>query len=304
MRRRAGQAYSGRDATDGRDQLVDLVPHQESAIARLGTLSVFNLDGAGVLFHFRQGVDDLVPAEIAAGDLKDDILQKPGAQKPRRAAALSRGHDDGHLFHLVEVGDTHLQPFPHVGGKGAEGHTADDEGVDLPYRRHPAVFPLGPEQVFRRKNPAQQGAQLEFVTTGIQGRVCQHGNASEFDGVQDAVRIVAASTAATGHATLIDMITQFIDFFVPDRTDGAIRAGQLAHGAADARMGRIRLLIDAVIHGIDIARLFLKAYGDIEGPFSMNAPLNGPDRAHSSTASAKGAFILIPDDFPEKVLRA
>jgi hypothetical protein len=51
-------------------KLIDLMPHQQAAVAGLGPLAVFDLDGAGILLHLRQGVNDFVPAEIAAGDLQ------------------------------------------------------------------------------------------------------------------------------------------------------------------------------------------------------------------------------------------
>jgi hypothetical protein len=82
---RAGQADPRGHAADGGDKLVDLVPHEQAAVAGLGPLAVFDLDGAGIFLHLRNGVNDLVPAEIAAGDLQDHVFEKRAAQQARRA---------------------------------------------------------------------------------------------------------------------------------------------------------------------------------------------------------------------------
>ncbi len=186
MRGRAGQT-DAREAPRGcGDELVDLVPHQQTAVAGLGPLAVLDLDGAGVFLHLGQGVDDLIPAEISAGDLQDHVFQEAGPQQPRRAAAFAGAETDRHAQLFVQIGHPHLQTLPHGGGEGAEGHAADDQRVDFPDRRDPAVLPADLERLFRRQDTPQQGSQLEFMAAGIQSRVGQHGDAHELDFVQQA----------------------------------------------------------------------------------------------------------------------
>ena len=182
-----GRLTPVRHAADRGDQLVHLVPHQKPAVAGLGPLAVLDLDRAGVLLHLRQGVDDLVPAEVAAGDLEDDVLQEPRPEEPGRAAALAGAEADRHPHLLVQVGHPHLEPLPHRRGEGPEGHAAQDERVDLPDRRDPSPFPVDPEGLLGRQDPAQEGPQLEFVAARVQGGVGQHGDADELDLVQDAL---------------------------------------------------------------------------------------------------------------------
>ena len=52
MGRRAGQADADRNPPDGGDEPVDLVPHEQSAVAGFGALAVFDFNGARDLPSF------------------------------------------------------------------------------------------------------------------------------------------------------------------------------------------------------------------------------------------------------------
>ena len=71
---RTRQVDAGGHSPDGGNQLIDFVPHQQSAVSGFGTLPIFDLDGTGILFHVRDGMNNLIPAKIAAGDLQDDVF--------------------------------------------------------------------------------------------------------------------------------------------------------------------------------------------------------------------------------------
>jgi len=249
-------------------------------------------------------VDDLIPAEIAAGYLEDDVLQETGAQEPGRAATLAGADPDGHAPLLVQVGHPHLEAFPHVRRQGAEGHAADDQGVDLPHRGCPALFTRGLDQFLRREDPAQEGPQFEVVASRVQGRIGEHGDADELDLVQDAPGIVAPAAPAAGRPALIDVEAELVHLGGPDGPDGPVGTDQVAHAAADAGMGRVGPLVDAVIDGKDVARLLREADSRLDEPFPVDSQFDGPDGADGGAAPAEGAGLPIPDDPPGEVAAA
>ncbi len=202
VHRRRRQIDPFRHAAQAGDELADLEPHEQAAVAGLGTLAVFDLNGRRIALHLGDGADDLVPAEITGGDLQDDVFQKGALQDPGRTAALAGGHDHRDAEHLVAVGDALQQAQPHVRGQGAEGHGADDEGKDLPDRRNPFAGGLAPEIFLRRKDAAEQGIDVEFMTAGIEGRIGEHRDAVEDDLVEQALAVVAAAAAFPGIALL------------------------------------------------------------------------------------------------------
>ena len=158
MRRRAGQTDPLRHTADRRDELVHLVPHEQTAIPGFGALTVFDLNGAGIFLHFRQSMDDFVPSEIAAGYLQDDIFEKTRTQEARRAAPLAGADPHRHVELLVEIAHPQLKALPHVWGKRPEGHAADHERIDLADRRGPPIFRHEFQALLRRQNPPQKRA--------------------------------------------------------------------------------------------------------------------------------------------------
>src|SRR5208337_1462609 len=133
----------------------------------------------GVFFHLGQGMDYFVPAEVPARNLQNRIFEKSGPQEPGRATALARAHPHGHSKLFIEICHSHLKPFPHVRGKSAERHAADNKGIYLPHGGYPAVLAVELQVFLRRKNTAKQGPQLEFMTARIECRVCEHRDSDE-----------------------------------------------------------------------------------------------------------------------------
>ncbi len=121
-------------------------------------------------------------------------------------------------------------------------------GIDLAHRRDPAVLADEPQIFLRRQDAAEQGAQLELVPAGVQGRVGQHGDADELDLVQQTRRARCAGRRGAwagrhgrcGSAACRPRRPRIGD-------DGVVGADHVAHGAADAGIGRVGLLPDAVI---------------------------------------------------------
>ncbi len=77
MRGRTGETHPRRNTPDGGDEIVDLVPHQQTTIAGLGPLAVLDFHRTGIFLHFRQSMDNLVPAEVSTGNLQNGVLQEP-----------------------------------------------------------------------------------------------------------------------------------------------------------------------------------------------------------------------------------
>ena len=291
-------------AANGRDELVDLVPHEQAAVAGLGTLAVLDLDGAGVFLHLGNGVDDLVPAEIAGRDLENDVLEEAGAQQARRTAALARAHAHRHVQLLVEVGHAHLDAFPHVRGKRAEGHAADNQRVNLADRRLPAVLLVTLDLSLGREHATEQGAHLELVAARVERRVGEHGDADELDLVEQGLAVVPAAAARAGLAAAVVLELQRGGVVLALRLDGVVRADHVAHGAADARIGRVRALTDAVEGGKGIGRLFGEPHGRVDFALAEHAEFNGVDRTDRGATPALGARVRIPVDLPGQVLDA
>ncbi len=300
----AGQRHARGHPANGGDELVDLVPHQQTAVAGLGALAVLDLDGAGVFLHLRDGMQDFVPPEVAGGNLQDDVLEEARAQQARRAAALAGAHAHGHAQFLVQVGNAHLQAFPHVGGQRAERHGADDQRVDFAHRGHPAVFLEGLQALFGRQHTAQQSAQFELVPPGVQRGVGEHGNADELDLVQQAVRRIAAAATGTGMAPPVVVEAQRGALVQAHGADGVVGTDHGAHGAADAGVGRVGALADAVEHRIGVLRLLHEAGGGFHHALPVHGKLDGAHRAHGGTPPAQGAGVLVPLDLPGQVLHA
>ncbi len=74
MGRGARQVDTGGHASNSRNQLVDLVPHQQTAVTGFGPLAIFDLNGTGIFLHLRDGVNDFIPAKIPARNLQNHIL--------------------------------------------------------------------------------------------------------------------------------------------------------------------------------------------------------------------------------------
>ena len=116
MHRRRWQIDPFGDPAQAGDQLGDLVPHEQAAVAGFCSLAVFHLDCRRIALHLGDGPDDFVPAEVTGGDLQDDVFQVAAPQDPWRTAALSGAHDDGQTENLIAVGHALEQAEPHVGG--------------------------------------------------------------------------------------------------------------------------------------------------------------------------------------------
>jgi hypothetical protein len=224
--------------------------------------------------------------------------------KPRRAAALAGAHPHGHAQLLVEVGDPHLQPLPHGGRKGPEGHAADQKGIYLPHGRDPSVLSREEQGLFGGQDPSQQGAQFEFVTARVECRVGEHGDAHELDLVQQASRVVSPSAAPAGHSARVDVESLLVGFIIVHRDDGLVGADESAHGAADTGVGGVRALIDPVIDAEDSARRILDSQGHVDGALAVHAQLDGLHGADRRAAAAEGALLLAPEDAPVQVLGA
>ncbi len=134
-----GEINVHRDTADSGNKLQYLVGHQKAAVPRLCTLAVLDLDGTRILNHIRQGMDDLIPSEVAGCDLRYEILQEARAQEPGRHAAFPGAHNHRHPLHLIEIGDAHCQALPHGRGNGAYGHAPDTDGEYLPHRRDEGI---------------------------------------------------------------------------------------------------------------------------------------------------------------------
>jgi len=304
VRRRAGKADALRDAANRGNQPVDLVPHQKTAVTGLRPLSVLDFNGAGVFLHLRQVVDDFIPAEIAAGDLQDDVFQKARLEQPGRAAALAGADTDRHAHLLVQIRHAHLQTFPHVRGERAKRHAADDHRINLANGRHPAVFTAGLEHPLRRQDSSQQGPQLKFMSSGVERRVGQHGNADKLDLVEHAFRSVSPAAPSPRFAALVDVKAQFVGFIGAQGDDGVVGADQRTHAAAHAGMGRIGALIDAVVHGKQIGGTALQTDRRRERAFAVDAQFDGPHRADGCATAAQGTPILLPGNLPGQVFGA
>ena len=289
MGRGAGQAHARGHAADCGDELVHLVPHQQAAVAGLGALAVLDLNGAGIFLHLGDGVDDLVPAEVAAGDLQDDIFEETGAEQPRGATTLTGAHAHRHVHLLVQVGHAHLQAFPHVGGERAEGHAADQQGVDLANGRYPVVLLEVLEAFLGGTDAPQQGADVELVTAGVQGRVGEHGDTDELDLIQHALGVVAAAAASAGLSATIVVEFQRGGCVFLYRADGVVGADHVAHAAADAGVCRIVALTDAVIDAGCALGLAVQTQGDVKGALAVHAEFDGVYRTDRGATSAQGA---------------
>ena len=222
-----------------------------------------------------------------------------GGQPPSPVAEPDR---DPHL--LVQVCDTHLEPLPHRGGKGPEGHAPQDQRVDLPDRGGPSPFPADTEGLFRREDPAEEGPELEFVAARVERGVGQHGDADELDLVQQAGAHVPPPAPLPRVAPLVDMEPELVRFFVVNRRDRPVGADHGAHPAADAGMGGIGVLPDTVIDAEKISRFFRQPQFHLEGPHAMNAQSDGLDGTDRGAAAAERAFLLAPEDLPGEILRA
>jgi len=301
VRGRAGQTDALRHAADRRDELVDLVPHQKAAVAGLRALAVLDFNRARVLLHLGQGVDDFVPAEIAAGDLQNHVFQKARLEQTGRTAAFAGADADRQAQLFVEVRHAHLQAFPHIGRKSAEGHRADDERINLAHRRHPALLPVDLQHFLRRQHPAQKRAQFELVPSRVERRVGQHRDPDKLDFVEHAVRIVSSAAAPSGLAALVDVKAQLVDFRAARGRDGAVGTDERAHAAAHAGMRRIGALINAVVHGKHVAGPALQADRRRKRALAVHAQINRPDGTDGRAASAQRAPVPVPQNLPGQI---
>ncbi len=142
------------------------------------------------------------------------------------------------------------------------------------------------------------------MPAGVERRVRQHGDADEFDVVEEAMGVVAAAPAPPGISGLVDVEAEFVLLVVVHGKDRGIRTDEVAHAAADAGKGRFRPLPDAVVDAEEIAGLFLQAQLYLDDAFAVDAQIEGADRANRRAAPAEGALLLIPQDDPGEILRA
>jgi len=246
-------------------------------------------------------MDDLVPAEVSAGDLEDYVSEEPGFEQPRGASALTGAHPHRHAEFLVQVGDPHLEPFPHGGRKCAEGHAPDHKGIDLAHRRYPGVLPGCAEKLLGWEYSAQQRPDFELVPPCIQGRVREHGDPDELDAVQDAPGIISPSASPPRLSAFVDMESELVDLFAVDRADCVVGANLRAESASDTCPRGITRLIDSVIDLIKVRGFHCEPHGDIEGALPVHAQFDGTYRARGGAPATQGAPVLVPKNSPGQV---
>src|SRR5512139_1150934 len=120
-------------------------------------------------------------------------------------------------------------------GKCADGHAADADGIDLPYRRDERTrtkdktipFPLDGE-LFRREVPSKKRPDAELMPARVQGRVRKHGDARELDLVERRDRrVVPPSAPHVGDAAFVLEVVELV-LEVVLREDGVGRAHKRA----------------------------------------------------------------------------
>jgi hypothetical protein len=77
------------DAANRLNVWRDFFGGEQTAIARLGTLSDFDEDASGFRHHIRHRLDDAIPAEMSACNLKDEILEILGLEQAIGYAAFA-----------------------------------------------------------------------------------------------------------------------------------------------------------------------------------------------------------------------
>jgi len=162
----------------------------------------------------------------------------------------------------------------------------------------------GGQAGFGGLDPTEQGAQIELVAAGVQRRVREHGNADELDLVEQTVGVVAPAAAGAGGAAPVVVELERGGFGTQPRRDGIIGAHHVAHGAADAPIGRVRALADAVKNGKTARSLLGQGFGRFQNTLAEHPELNGVDRAHRRAATAQGAGVDVPVNLPGQVVDA
>ena len=249
MRRRRSEVHELRNAADLGDESQHLVGLEQSAVAGLRALAVLDLDRAGVLDHIRKRPDDLVPSEIAGRDLENEIFYVARFEDARRHAAFAGAHDNRNAFHLVQVGNAHGQPFPHMGRERADGHGPDPDRENFAHRRNKGALDHRKlvaghldRKLFRRKVPAQERTHAKLMPACVKRRVGQHRDAGKLEFVEGRnLRIVPAAAAHIGNAALVLEVIELV-LKVVFREDRVRGADERAGAAADAIAFDLRAL--------------------------------------------------------------
>jgi len=66
------------------------------------------------------------------------------------------------------------------------------------------------------------------------------------------------------------METPFIELLATEGSDGTVGANELAHAATHTGMGRVTLLVDAVVECKNVTRLLHETHGDVEGTLPVD----------------------------------
>lgn len=158
--------------------------------------------------------------------------------------------------------------------------------------------------LFGGQDAAQQGAQFELVPSGIEGRVGEHGDADEFDLVEQPQRVVASPATGARLSATVVVEAQCGGLGLMHGADGVVGADHGAHAAAHAGIGRVGALAYAVVDGVRVGRAFGEAHGRVDDALPMHAKLDGVHRAHGGTATAQRTGGPVPFDLPWQVLHA
>ena len=137
----------------------------------------------------------------------------------------------------------------------------------------------------------------------IQGRVGEHGDAYELYLIENNTGDVSTAATASRYASDIDVESQLVNLFIVNGDNATVRTYEIAHSTSHARMDRIRLLVDAMVDGKQIAGLFLQAQANrhLNDPLPVDAYFNCPHGADRSTSAAEGAFFFIPENDPGQI---
>ncbi len=292
MDRRRRQINSLGYAAHTGDEFGDLEPHQQTTVTGLGTLPVFDFNGGGIALHFRNGTNNFIPAEIARGNLQDDIFQERTLQDPGRTSAFTGRHNNGNPEHLITVGNTLQQSQPHIGRKRPKGHRSYDKGEDIPGRRYPFTGGLAAQIFFRRQHPTKNGIQAELMSSGIKRRIGKHGDAVKGNPIKDSGSGFIPATAPFPGLTLLVLVkNRSMLIGVGHRTNGLVGTDRGTHAAADTFFFNGCMLTDTDKMPVFIAPLLLKNI-KFGYPLPPVGQVDGINRTDSRTATAKRAAIL------------
>jgi hypothetical protein len=140
------------------------------------------------------------------------------------------------------------------------------------------------------------------MAPGVKGRVGQHGNANEFETIQNATANIATPASPARLSAAINVKSEFIGFITAAGKNRIIGAYQAAHGAPDTFVDRIGLLPNTVIILINHGWRFTETVqGRFDDTLAKNTEFNCMNRADRRAFPAKGTFIDIPKNLPWKI---